>query len=91
MIDQFDHLMQTEEDCSKLYKHLIHLDQVDSTNKFALNLSEKEHGVCIYSKNQFDGKGEKGDFGMANRIRAWLFRFYLNTPRQIDIKVYCLF
>ena len=53
MIDQFDHLMQTEEDCSKLYKHLIHLDQVDSTNKFALNLSEKEHGVCIYSKNQF--------------------------------------
>ena len=91
MIDQFDHLMQTEEDCSKLYKHLIHLDQVDSTNKFALNLSEKEHGVCIYSKNQFDGKGREGDFGMANRIRAWLFRFYLNTPRQIDIKVYCLF
>ena len=81
MIDQFDYLMQTEEVCSKLYKHLIHLDQVDSTNKFALNLSEKEHGVCIYSKNQFEGKGREGRFWHGKQNKSLALSILLEYPK----------
>ena len=82
MLVEFDYLMKSNEICSKLYKHLICLDQVDSTNKFALNLSEKEHGICIYSKNQLDGRGREGRFWHAKENKSLALSILLDYPKN---------
>jgi|TARA_B100000131_G_scaffold81846_2_gene78769 BirA family biotin operon repressor/biotin-[acetyl-CoA-carboxylase] ligase len=55
--EYFDKLIKENSQIQSFFKHFIYLSEVDSTNTFAKNLTEKEHGICIYSSNQRFGKG----------------------------------